>query len=120
MQVITPPDRQHRDTVQRVLGTQVIDEAKLNALVEVLGVDLYFVLSVLAGEVVRFPKLDMVRSYVRRTSVYDLVRARIDEGHPEDEAIRQAVEELGPGWNYSEVRKAYQSIDRILSGGRKR
>lgn len=114
LQVVPPPDPENRDTVQRVLGAVVLDPAKLAALEEVLGVDLYFLLTVVAGTTVRFPKIDMLRSYIERAGVYDLVMARIEDGIEESEAIREVASEMGSGWSFSRVRKAYTSIQKLL------
>jgi hypothetical protein len=108
MLIAPPPPDQHRETFLRLLASQQsVPPEKIEALEEVIGRDLFFLLSVFEGLAVKFPKIASLQTLSLRAQVYDLVSVRVNAGVELREAQRQVAEELGV--YFHQVRKFYDS-----------
>ena len=115
MILLPPVPDQHCRTFFRLFSASMPQPA-VDALVEVLGVDFFFVLSALAGNRVHFPKIAALSSFSQRAQIYDLVDARLRSGVDEGEAMRQVAVETG--CHYHRVSKAFHSVEKILGTAR--
>lgn len=94
IKIIPPPHEQHRDTYIEMLAAY-IPRDRIEALAEVLGLDLFFIFNELQGQHVRFPKLKTLGELDEQAEVYDLVTAKLKDGFCDQDAFDEVGYDIG-------------------------
>lgn len=102
---------EHRETFFQIIIPSIPGE-KLDALREVMGEDLFFLLSTLAGSKVHYPKMTSLQLNATRAAAFDMVAVRVADGMNEDEAMDEVALELGI--HKHKVAQAFRMVRDIL------